>query len=92
MKIKVTEALQALLSSQIETHCAEAELGNDHNTLYLKLNEASAGKHISLTEDERAELWKVCDYIDECWEDYPQDRALARRWRARVETPSDKRN
>jgi hypothetical protein len=90
--IRVTDALQGLLWSQIETHCAAAETGDDHNTLYLKIADAGPGDRIHLTEAERRELWSVCDYIDECWDDNPADRRLARAWRDRIATPSDRRS
>lgn len=90
MKIKVTSALTELLGSQIEDHCANSEIGEDHNTLYIKLA-ANEGNSIELTEDERRELWSVCDYIEECWIGYPEARRTAKRWRDRVATETDVR-
>ena len=90
--IKVSEALLQLLWAQIETHCAEAEAGEDHSTLFVKLGSAKAGDTLTLTEAERKDLWNVCDYIDECWDDDPDYRRLARRWRDRVACECDARS
>lgn len=89
-KIKVTDALMELLSSQIEDACAYREAGDEYSTLYVKLAD-NEGRTVELTENERHDLWQVCDYIDECWEDDPQSRRVARRWRARVACQCDVR-
>jgi len=92
MNIKVSEALLQLLWSQITDHCAYAEQGEDHSTLFTKLDKAKPGEVITLTAVERKDLWNVCDYIEECWDDDPQSRRLARRWRDRVACECDVRS